>query len=238
MKNTGVASALTAAFGRSALRQPIFALLLFVPLLMGLFLRLAMGFLSRYFPNLEPAPWIPLILAITATFPPYLYGILASLMLLDEKDRELLPVFLTTPIRKRSLILAKLAPAAVLAAIGAPTCIGLSGLSSYLPASAPILCGLIAVPLTLFYGLFILRMSGNKVQALTFAKISGSLLIAPVGLALLNPPWRFLFLVMPGTPMAAMLTEGHSMLWFLPAIVYPGVITWLLWKPALNSYFS
>lgn len=238
MKPYSPASALLESFGRSVLRQPIFTVIVFLAPAMGLVVRLCLVLLGRYLPAFDAGPWIPLILAVSAGFPPYLYGLLAALMLLDEKDKGLLPALRTTPITDRSLLTSRTGPAAVLASVGAPLTIYLSGESGLFPPWIPPVMGILAAPLTVFYTLLVIRLSSTKVQALTVGKILSVLIMTPIGWALLPDPWRFAALVFPATPMASTLTGSRGVIWALTAFTYSLALLLLLRGGARRYYFD
>lgn len=238
MRKQNAATALADSFGRSALRQPVFAILLFMPPLMGLFVRLLLVLLRRFLPAFDPVPWIPLFLGVSAGFPPYMYGLLAALMLLDERDRELLPAFRVTPLSDRVFMAAKVVPAMLLSMVGVPLCLYLSGQANLLPVWSPVAMGLIAAPMTAFYVLLVTGLATSKVQALTLGKILGTVLIAPVGLALFNSPWRLLLLIFPSSWMGAVLLGDSGYIWAIGAFVYALFLATVTSRMTLRNYFA
>ena len=147
------AKSLTSAFGRSALRQPESTALLLLPSLLGLMIRPIPILLARYFPLFDSSRWIPLFLSVAACFPAYLFGLPTSLMLLDERDRNLLPALMVTPVTDRGLLAAKVFPALILALTGTPIALALSGQLFRISPGAVIAAALIAVPSAAFYTL-------------------------------------------------------------------------------------
>ena len=232
------AAVLAETFARSAIRQPVFAVLLVVPPVMGLFLRLALSLLDRRLPGFDSNVLLPLLLAVTAGFPPYLYGLLASLMLLDERDRDLVPALRVTPISLDGLLLAKIVPASVLTFAAVPVTLNLSGRIGVLPVWTPIAGGLLAAVLAALYTLVIIRFSATKVQALTAGKILGTALIAPTALVFLPRPWSTAFLLVPGNWIASSFLRPSGLLYAAIGLVYITGLTLLFWKTGRKRYFS
>ena len=233
------AKSLTSAFGRSALRQPVFTALLLLPPLLGLMIRPMPVLLTRYFPLFDFHRWVPLFLAVAAGFPAYLFGLLASLMLLDERDRDLLPALRVTPITDRGLLAAKVFPALILALAGTPTALALSGQLSRLSPVAVIAAALIAVPSAAFYTLAAAALARNKVQGITIGKIMGTVLPAPVLLALLPAPWGCIALVFPSAWIGGMFMDpSHQGLWAMGGLAYSSILALLAWRPAMKRYFA
>ena len=230
---------LAGSFSRSALRQPIFAILLFVPPLIGLGIRPLPGLLEHYLPKFDFSEWIPLFLAVTAGFPAYLYGFLASLILLDERDQDLLPAIRVTPLTDRGLIAAKLLPAMILALTGTPITLALSGQIFQISLSTAIAAAIIAVPSTAFYALIGTALARNKVQGISIGKVMGMTLLAPVLPVILPAPWSFLALLFPPAWIGRVLREpAHQGLWAVGGLLYTSVLAMLTWRWAMKRYFT
>jgi len=237
MKRTSLV--LAESFGRSALRQPVFTALLLLPAAMGLLLRPLPAGLALAAPDFDPTPWMPLFLGIVAGFPPYLFGLLAGLMLLDGRDRHLLPALRATPISDRGLLAAKSAPAALMAMIGTPITLILSGKITDIPFGAVIASGLIAGPSTVFTALIVTSLARNKVQGMTVSKILGTLLAAPAAFLLAAEPWRYSFLVFPPAWIGAAFNHPEDwLLWSAGGFVYTGTLALLVGKAAMRRYFA
>ncbi len=232
---------LTGTFGRSALRQPVFAALLLAAPLLGLLIRPMPGLLERFVPGFDFYQWVPLFLAVTAGFPAYLFGFLASLMLLDERDSDLLPAMRVTPLSDGGLLAAKVLPAMILALVGTPIALSLSGQLSRISPGAVIAAALIAAPSAAFYALIAAALARNKVQGITIGKILGTVLPAPVLLVLLPPPWRFIALVFPSAWMGGVI-GNHSLqlqwLWAAGGLLYASALALLAWRAAMKRYFE
>ena len=205
---------------------------------MGLFLRLVLVSLDRFLPGFDYRPWIPLLLAVTAGFPPYLYGLLSALILLDEKDRDILPALRVTPLSNASILMTRIFPAAVPAAAAVPACLYLSGQSQSLAFRSPAAAGILGALLSIFNSLVVIRLSSTKVQALTVGKLLGTVLLLPAAFVLLSPPWNYLTLILPGTWLAPLLLSSQGVLWGAAGLIYTLVLTAFAWRSTLRSYFS
>lgn len=227
------------AFGRSTLRQPVYILLLIAPFLMGLLIRLLPVLFTRFFPAFDYKAWMPLILAVTAGFPPYLYGLLASLQLLDERDRGLLPAFRVSPMSEGTLLAAKAVPAALMAALGTVPALLLSGQADSVSSLAILAAGFIAAPSAIFYTFIATSLSRSKVQGLTAGKILGIPLLAPVLWVLTPNPWRWAATIFPSAwAGAAMTGPGTAATWFLGGFVYVSLLAVLSGLLARRNYFT
>ncbi|MDF1566743.1 MAG: hypothetical protein P1P77_01855 [Spirochaetaceae bacterium] len=230
---------LAESFGRSALRRPVFTVLLLLPAAMGLLLRPLPAGLALAAPGFDPTPWMPLFLGVVAGFPPYLFGLLTGLMLLDERDRHLHPALRATPISDRGLLAAKAAPAALMAMIGTPITLILSGKMAEIPFGAVIASGLIAAPYTVFNALIAASLARNKVQGMTVSKILGTLLAAPAAFLLAAEPWRYSFLVFPATWISAAFNYPEDwVFWSAGGFIYAGTLALFAGKTAMHRYFS
>lgn len=229
----------SAAFWRSALRQPVFAALLLIPPLLGLVIRPMPALTARYLPTFEVQLWMPLILAVVAGFPAYLFGLLAALMLLDERDRGLLPALRITPMRDIDLLLAKIIPAFLLATAGTPAALLLSGQASVITPMGIITAALIAGPSAVFYAITASALAGTKVQGITIGKLMGTVLPAPVLLALLPVPWRWGALVFPSSWMGAVILDTpNQWVWASLGLIYTSALALVVWKAGMKRYFS
>lgn len=239
MKQTSAVRLLGAAFWRNALRQPIFAALLLIPPMLGLVIRPMPALAARYLPSFDIQQWMPLILSIVAGFPAYLFGFLAALMLLDERDRDLLPALRITPITDRGLLLAKIVPAFLLASAGTPTALLLSGQAGIITPAGIVAATLIAGPSAVFYTLTASALAGTKVQGISIGKIMGTVLPAPVLLALLPGPWRWGALVFPSSWVGAVFMDsGNQWLWALSGLLYSATLVLIVWRFGTRRYFS
>lgn len=239
MTHNSSVRALGGVFWRSALRQPIFTALLLVPPALGLMIRPMPALAARYLPAFDIQQWMPLFLAVVAGFPAYLFGLLAALMLLDERDRELLPALRVTPVSDRGLLLAKIVPASILAIIGTPTALLLSGQAAVIAPMGILAASLIAGPSLVFYAITASSLAGTKVQGITIGKIMGTVLPAPVLLALLPGPWRWGALIFPSSWVGGIFLDSENQwLWAAGGLVYTSALVLLVWKSGIKRYFK
>jgi hypothetical protein len=206
--------------------------------MLGLMIRPLPELAGRFLPSFDVQEWMPLILAVVAGFPSYLFGLLATLMLLDERDRGLLPALRVTPMTDASLINAKILPALLLAAAGTPVALLLSGQASHLTPAGITAAALIAGPSAAFYALTGTALARNKVQGITAGKIMGTVLPAPVLLALLPEPWRWMSLIFPSTWIGAVFMDpGREWIWAGVGLVYTLMLALAAWTYGKKRYF-
>jgi len=229
----------TAGFGRTVLRQPVFAVLLLIPPLTGLMIRPLSGILGYYLPDFDFSEWVPLFLALTAGFPAYLFGFLSSLILLDERDRGLLPALRVTPLSDRGLLAAKLIPAMMLSLFGTPAALALSGQAYRISPAALAAAAIIAVPTTAFYALAGTSLARNKVQGISIGKVMGLLLIGPVLLAMLPAPWRFFSLIFPSAWLGWLIEDPVNQIYRAAGgFLYVTALSMIKWRGAMKRYFE
>lgn len=229
---------LGAAFWRNALRQPIFAALLLISPMLGLIIRPMPALAARYLPAFDIQRWIPLFLAVVAGFPAYLFGLLAALMLLDERDRDLLPALQVSPVSDRGLFLAKIVPAFLLSTAGTPIALLLTGQSGAITPTGIIAATLIAGPSVVFYTVTASALAGTKVQGITIGKLMGTVLPAPVLLALLPGPWRWAALIFPSSWMGGVFLDPiNQWFWAAGGLIYSSALVLMVWKFGMRRYF-
>lgn len=159
---------------------------------------------------------------------PLMLGMLIGLVLLDERDEDLLSYFAVTPLMKKGYLIYRLGSPVVLSFVLSLVALGAAGLTGYsamqtLPAvvmlalEAPMVALLMAV------------VAGNKVEGLAVAKACGVLLLAPIANYFLQDQWQWVGMLLPTYWAAEAFLEisgGVVVIGF----VYHGVALWWLMK--------
>lgn len=193
------------AFGRndalSVRRDAFLMAVAFLPWLMVLGLRLIVPPLSDWLPaNYDfPAEQLnPLIISLFCLIQlPLLYGLIAGLLILDDRDDGVLTALRVTPLPSALYVGFRLTVATLAAFAAICLAVPLSGLMplSLLPALVPI-----AAATSLFaplIALFLSAFAGNKVEGMAFSKAFGILLVGPLAAYFIEGGWQFALGLLP-----------------------------------------
>jgi fluoroquinolone transport system permease protein len=181
---------------RNILRDPMLAAATILPLLLAAVLRWGFARLAAEvgaaFPLHEYADFATAWILVQA---PLLIGLAVGLVLLDERDENVLAAIAVTPVGRRGWLLYRTALPTLASVLACVLVLLLAGLTA-IPAArflpVVLLAGLEAPLITLFLAAF----AANKVQALALAKVAGVTVIVPFA-ALLDSPLRWLGAVVP-----------------------------------------
>ena len=94
---------------RKVLAEPFFWLILLAPLLLAWGLHYLLPSLAERFQNFDLADYYPIIVALLILTPPLYYGVVLGLLLLEEKDENVLLAVAVTPITLRNYLFARVA---------------------------------------------------------------------------------------------------------------------------------
>ncbi len=210
-------------------RDPILVALAVVPPALALALRFAMPRLAP----LLPAP--PGVVATTAAaalllITPMLFGFVAALLLLDERDEGVLAAVAVTPVGKRGFLAYRMvAPAAWTA--GASVVVlrvaGLADVGETRLVALALLAGMEAPLLALFVGAF----APSKIEGMALAKV-GSVLIGVGALAVLAP-WPLQALASPSPHywlVRVLVGSGAALTVVAAFVVHAAALAILAWR--------
>jgi fluoroquinolone transport system permease protein len=191
------AAVLMRADARRLLRDPMFALLSALPLLVAIALRVAGvdGMARLPFP-LEPAAIAMITTAGLLLLTPMMFGFVIGLMLLDERDDGVLTAIAMTPVGKSGFLARRMTTPVLWSGVATVLVVLLAGMTRFPPerlAVLVLLAGLQAPLLALFLGAF----APDKVRGMALGKV-GTALIGIGALGVLAPaPWQWLAAVSP-----------------------------------------
>jgi fluoroquinolone transport system permease protein len=177
------------------------------PLLMGSLLgSLAVVAFARYgFPLL--AAWVErryaFELSVYADFAafflltviPLLTGIMTGLLMLDERDENLIAYYGVTPLTRRGYYRYRLALPSLLAVLASGLYMLASGLVEVRMESLYVL--LLTALEAPCIALFLATAAANKVEGLALAKMCGLLFVGPVIVSFVPKPWQLAGIVVP-----------------------------------------
>lgn len=175
-------------------RDPTLLLLLFVPLIMLVLLRTAMPLAAVYYP--EICHYYPVILGLFALLNASFPAIIGAFILLDEKDVSLFPVIQVTPVSLSGFMLVRLQYLTVMGLLTSIMLITFNGFYavSLMQSIALALLCVMNAPILL---LLIVALSKNKVEGMANLKVANIVLLLPVAVFFLAPPYEYLLSVFP-----------------------------------------
>lgn len=94
---------------RKVLAEPFFWLILLAPFLLGWGLHYLLPYLATQFQRFNLADYYPIIVALFILTPPLYYGVVLGLLVLEEKDENVLLAVAVTPIKLRNYLFARVA---------------------------------------------------------------------------------------------------------------------------------
>lgn len=193
------------AFGisdfKSVRRDPLLLYWLVIPPLMVLLVRLilpwATGYLSNNF-DFDLVPYYPMLLSFFFVLQiPLLFGVMAGLLVLDERDDDTLTALRVTPLSMAGYALYRCGATTLLSFAYVLIALPLTGLlpPSLLPATAMValLSGLMA-PL---FALILSTFAANKVEGLALMKGLSVFMLGPLAAYFIDSDWQLLLGVLP-----------------------------------------
>ncbi len=160
------------------MRDPIMAMLFFIPVVIGILFKLLIHFLLPIaLEYIEFAlPLEPYLLSMTLMMTPYMLGVVMGFMMLDDKDGNILDLVMVTPFGRRGYLLNRILFISIFTFIY--TLINYSILN--LMALNFISLLYISLLLSIFaasIGLLFYRIASDKIIGLTYAKILNFVII-------------------------------------------------------------
>lgn len=184
---------------KNILRDGLLLISLFSPFLLAVFIRVAFPWLadlSYFHLQLDLTEHYPFALSFLIMFTPMMIGAMAGLILLDERDEQMLTYYAVTPLGQSGYLIYRLTIPALGSLIFSFLVLPLANLVelNYL-ALVPVaaLAALQAPLVALLMGAF----AGNKVEGLTLTKGLGFTFIGPVLGYLAPHPWNYTGAIFP-----------------------------------------
>lgn len=225
---------------RKIMGEPFFWLMLVAPLLLGWGLRYILPSLAADFQNFDLTEYYPLIVALFILTPPLYYGVILALLVLEEKDENVLLAVAVTPIRLRTYLTARVA---VFMLISLPLIILVHELIDVVEID-PLKLVLIALVASLNTPLIVVLLAAfanNQLEGFVIGKGMGIIILLPLTMFFVPDYWHVLCGVLPTYwPIIAYYTavaETGSELFFYLAIVM-AIITQLLAIRVLYRRFA
>lgn len=139
---------------------------------------------------------------------PLLIGTLTGLLMLDERDEQLIAVLSVTPLTRRGYLLYRLLLPTALCLIWSTIFLAFSGLSTFRLASVYSLV-LLALEAP-WFALLLVSFASNKVEGLAYSKLGGLLIGGPIAAYFVAGGWQWLGAWIPTYWAAKPLLLGAS----------------------------
>lgn len=212
-------------------RDPMLMIAIVGPLLLATVIRFVLPFAS---PLLEVRfgfglmEYGALFACLLLAMVPLMLGMLIGLVLLDERDEDLLSYFAVTPLMKKGYLVYRLASPVVLSFVLSLVALAAAGLAEYSATKAIPAVLMLALEAPMF-ALFMTVVAGNKVEGMAVAKAGGILLLAPFANYFLQDQWQWVGMLLPTYWAAeAFLEPGGRAV--VVGFVFHGVVLWGLMR--------
>ncbi|KAA3663416.1 MAG: hypothetical protein DWQ10_00225 [Calditrichaeota bacterium] len=180
-------------------RDATLLLILFGPVAIFLLLRFAMPVISKYVLDqydFSLYEYYPIIVCFMSMIPTMLFGLIFGLLILDERDEEIIAFIAVTPLRKSGYLAYKLSSSYVLGFISCIAILSGTALIQLHPHQVLLLAFVIAIEAPIA-SLFLAAFAEDKVAGLAFGKIIGIMYIAPFIVFFVNSNWQLLAAALP-----------------------------------------
>ncbi|MFP3854078.1 MAG: hypothetical protein ACLFWD_07270 [Anaerolineales bacterium] len=221
---------------RSVRRDSLLSWMVFMPLFLGVFIRLAVPPLRNRLLELlgfDLAPYYPVIISyFLIMLTPMVFGMLIGFLLLDERDDDTLQALQVTPLTMSAYLAYRLAVPMLLSVAMIFVIFPLAGLVR-MAAGPLLLVAVVAAPIAPLIALFLASFAENKVEGFALVKAVGGVLVLPVVAYFLPGNWELLFGVMPtywAIKVFWLLDAGRTGVWIfaLTGLIYQAVLVSLL----------
>jgi fluoroquinolone transport system permease protein len=197
-------------------RDLIFNMAWIAPLLLAVFLKVTMPSANRLvydFFSVELYDYSLFIMSVVLLMTPVLIGMMSGLMLLEERDGEMLTYYAITPLTKQGFLVYRLFFPMLIG-------FGVSLIVTFIVHLVPIDWKLCLVLLLMMFetpvvALFIASFAKNKVEGLALAKVTTFLLTTPLVIHFVDSKWAMLGMILPPYWAVKLFTSStHEGFWW------------------------
>ncbi len=181
---------------RKVLAEPFFWLILLAPLLLAWGLHYLLPSLAERFQNFDLTDYYPIIVALLILTPPLYYGVVLGLLLLEEKDENVLLAVAVTPITLRNYLFARVA---VYTLVSLPLIFVVHELIGVIEIDRTQLA-LIAIVTSLNTPLLVMLLAAfckNQLEGFVIGKGMSPLLLLPLAMFFVPDYWHVLCGILP-----------------------------------------
>jgi len=154
-------------------REPIMAMLLFLPLFIPILFKLMLVFLVPFiqgFVTFDISPFTPYIVSFTLILSPSLLGVVMGFMLIDDRDNNIVSLMQITPMGQSGYLMQRLLLVFTLTLLYVPYSYGILGF--YVIRVVPFIYTTLLLSIYGgIIGLLLFRLATDKVNGLTYAKM-------------------------------------------------------------------
>ncbi|MDF2893133.1 MAG: hypothetical protein K0R80_3500 [Clostridia bacterium] len=167
---------------KSIFRDPLLIISVFVPVLIGCFIRFALPIVTQALKqelDFDLIPHYPIIMSFMLPVTPMMIGVLTGFILLDDRDENILAYIAVTPLPRSTYLLYRLISPVIMSTVMCYILLLLASpvqVNYLLITPAVLLCALEAPILALF----LVGFAANKVEGLALSKAMGIFMLAPL----------------------------------------------------------
>ncbi len=187
--------------------------------------------------NFNLADHYHVVLVFFVVMTPFLYGDIAGLMLIDEREDNTLPAISVTPVKMQTYIFAK-SLLFIITSIFTGVFITWFMNLYYIPITHSILINIVASLGVPFNMLVINLFASNKVEGFAVMKFTNIMLLLPIISFYISEPLRFIFGIIPAFWPSMALAYYHSelassllfMAYIILGTLYTTLATYIVYK--------
>ncbi|WP_406621559.1 ABC transporter permease [Bacillus atrophaeus] len=206
------------------------------PIVLALFIKLSISYFSEFSTGMFPfyiEHHYPFIMSFVILLSPFMLGVMAGLMILEEMDDNILSYIAVTPVSKSGYLLYRLIVPMLISTILTIFIIGYTGLVDFTISILPVV--LMAALITPIMALFLAGFANNKVEGLAFGKAMGLILIVPVLTYIAESNWLFLLSIFPTFWISEAFMKSYEMtlesnIFILIGFCVQGIYIYVLFK--------
>lgn len=180
-------------------RDSIMILPIIIPVFLTLLVNIALPLLAKFIQNqfsFDISVHYPFVISMILLFTPMFVGMLSGLIILDEKDENMLAYFAVTPLSKTGYLFYRMVTPAITSFLFSFIIIFFTNIISInILAAIPALC--IAAMEASVMAVILGTYAGNKLEGLALSKGLGILEIIPIAGYLLKTKWSLILGLSP-----------------------------------------
>lgn len=199
-------------FFRQIWSDAMLAVLLFVPLLMGLAFRFGLPLLEcflceRFAKAALLAPYFPVFDLLLCTMTPIMFSAAGALVLLDERESGISRAYLVSPLGRQGYLASRIGLPTLLAVFYCVAIVQAFHLSP-LGLGCVVLLSLCAGAVGLVVSLMLPALAQNRVEGMALSKLSGLVMLGLPAALLLPAPFKYIGAILPSFWMTELALGG------------------------------
>jgi fluoroquinolone transport system permease protein len=222
---------------RAIRRDATLLMSMLAPLIIAVIARIGLPLLSDILIdklNFDLTEYYTLILSFVIVLIPFILGISSGLLLLDEKDENILTYITVTPMSREGYIFYKIISPMIVSAVStlfAVIFIGIKEIDILKVIPVIIICSMEAP----IIALVMVKFASNKIQGLVISKGIGFILLIPIAAYFIKIKWSLILGVFPtywtGNAFVASFEEiGAYLFYIIGGVIVNGIYLTYLYK--------